>query len=339
MRTDRPATPTTTTTATTPAPRQGRRRLPSVDVVVAVRADPGQARTAVASVLAQDYAGRIRCLVVHDRDHRPGGGPGDPGGLDGLGGLEGLDGRAPGRSVEVLANTRSPGSAGARNTGILAGGGDLVAFCDQADVWFEDKVTRQVAVLERTGAAASVTGVVVDHRDHRTTRIPRPDELTVHRLARRPTAAGHVPTVMVRRSRLLDDIGLLDEELPGGYAEDYDWLLRAATVDRFAVVEMGLVLARPRPLGPQWPAAVAAIDRLIAKHAAFAEDPRALGRLHGQRAVALAASGQHGALVAAARALRTWPWDPSGYVAGAVALHLLSVDAVVERADRRGRVG
>ncbi|MEV7431797.1 glycosyltransferase family A protein [Nocardioides sp. NPDC092400] len=337
MRTDRPAT----STPTTPARRQGRRRLPSVDVVVAVGADPRRARTAVASVMAQDYAGRIRCLVVRDRDHGPGGGAGDPGGLDGLGGLEGLDGRAPGRSVEVLANTRSPGPAGARNTGILAGSGDLVAFCDEADVWFEDKVTRQVAVLERTGAAASVTGVVVDHRDHRTTRIPRPEDLTVHRLARRTTAAGHVPTVMVRRSRLLDDIGLLDEELPGGYAEDYDWVLRAATVDRFAVVEMGLVLARPRPrpLAPQWPAAVAAIDRLIAKHAAFAEDPRALGRLHGQRAVALAASGQHGALVAAARALRTWPWDPSGYVAGAVALHLLSVDAVVERADRRGRVG
>ena len=44
----------------------------------------------------------------------------------------------------VLANWRTPGLAGARNTGILALDTELVAFCDDDDTWAPDKLRRQV---------------------------------------------------------------------------------------------------------------------------------------------------------------------------------------------------
>ena len=37
----------------------------------------------------------------------------------------------------------------------------------------------------------------------------------------------HPSTVMVRRDALLGPIGLVDEELPGSYGEDFDWIIRA----------------------------------------------------------------------------------------------------------------
>ncbi len=46
--------------------------------------------------------------------------------------------------VEAIANTREPGLAGARNSGILALDTDLVAFCDDDDQWLPGKLAAQV---------------------------------------------------------------------------------------------------------------------------------------------------------------------------------------------------
>ena len=70
-------------------------------------------------MLAQDYPGQLRVVVVYDRaepDAEPNG------------------------SVTVLVNDRTPGLAGARNTGIVALETDLVAFCDDDDVWRPGKL-------------------------------------------------------------------------------------------------------------------------------------------------------------------------------------------------------
>ena len=43
-------------------------------------------------------------------------------------------------------------------------------------------------------------------------------------------------TAMVRRDAFLGSIGPADEHIPGGYAEDYEWVLRAARSHPIAVV-------------------------------------------------------------------------------------------------------
>ena len=50
----------------------------------------------------------------------------------------------------------------------------------------------------------------------------------------------HPSTFVIRRSAL-DDIGLVDEEIPGSYGEDYDLLLRAARRAPVLAVQQPLV--------------------------------------------------------------------------------------------------
>ena len=45
-------------------------------------------------------------------------------------------------------------------------------------------------------------------------------------------------------SSSIDEIGLVDEEIPGSYGEDYEWILRAAAVTEIAVVTRPLVRVR-----------------------------------------------------------------------------------------------
>jgi glycosyltransferase involved in cell wall biosynthesis len=75
---------------------------PLVSVVVPTRDRPALLKRAVAAVLGQDYPGEIDCVVVFDQSpaHLP----------------AGLT-VPPGRSLRAVGNQRTPGLAGARNTG------------------------------------------------------------------------------------------------------------------------------------------------------------------------------------------------------------------------------
>ena len=101
---------------------------PSVGVVLPTHDRPGPLRAALAAVLAQVYPGQLRAVVVYDR-------------------AEPDLGLAGGDRVRVAVNTRTPGLAGARNTGIGLLDTDLVAFCDDDDEWLPGKLLAQVQAL------------------------------------------------------------------------------------------------------------------------------------------------------------------------------------------------
>ena len=88
---------------------------PDVGVVIPTRDRPAQLRAALAAVRAQDYPGRVRTVIVHDRSE-PDRGLADRG------------------RVQVLVNHRTPGLAGARNTGVLA-----LDTAQLALLWVEDE--------------------------------------------------------------------------------------------------------------------------------------------------------------------------------------------------------
>ncbi|MCI8622639.1 MAG: glycosyltransferase family 2 protein [Provencibacterium sp.] len=54
--------------------------------------------------------------------------------------------------LEILRNERNLGVAGARNRGIDQAKSPFLAFLDADDVWVRDKLARQLAQLDRTGA-------------------------------------------------------------------------------------------------------------------------------------------------------------------------------------------
>jgi glycosyltransferase involved in cell wall biosynthesis len=297
--------------------------LPRVDVVVATRNRPELLRLALDAVWNQTYAGEIVCHVVFDQS--------DPD--------QEVARTSATRTIRPMTNDRSPGLAGARNAGILAGSGELVAFCDDDDEWLPAKVEKQVQVLLDSEALTSVTGITVLYADHAVTRVPSADDMTLKQLVRNRVMEAHMSTVMVRRDALLGPIGLVDEQLPGSYGEDFDWIIRAAQAGTFAVLAEPLVKIRwgQSMFSQRWQTIVDSIDYSLAKHTVFHEDPQALGRLYGRRAFALAAQGMtRPALRQAYRTVRVNPRERRAYLAGAVALRVVSAERLMRIAHSRG---
>jgi glycosyltransferase involved in cell wall biosynthesis len=298
--------------------------LPAVDVVIATHNRPELLRVALQAVLDQTYPGTIRVILVFDQTD-----------ID-----QSLVRDEGNRQVVAIANTRTPGLAGARNSGILAGDAPLVAFCDDDDEWLPTKVARQVETLAASDALTAVTGIVVLYADRQATRIPRAQDMTLEELIRDRVMEAHPSTVMVRRSALLGPIGLVDEEIPGSYGEDYDWIIRAAEAGEIAVVPEALVkvLWGQSLFSQRWQTIIDSIDYSLAKHPRFRDDPQALGRLYGRRAFALASLGERkAALRQAYQAARTNPKERRAYLAAAVALHLVSTQRLMRMAHERGR--
>lgn len=294
--------------------------LPKVSVIVATRDRPRLLARAIEAVRAQDYPGPVECVVVFDRSTP------DPG---------------LGDSVVVTVNGRTPGLAGARNTGAFAASGELLAFCDDDDRWLPHKLSRQVQRLRETGADVAVSGIHVEHGEHTITRVPRQEDLTLAELLRRRVMEAHPSTVVVRREAFFDRIGLVDEEIPGSYGEDYDWILRAAAAVPIAVVPEPLVTVlwgRTSHFNRDWRTIADALRYLLNKHPAFADDSSGLARVHGQLAFAHAALGERrDARSWAASALRLSWRERRAYLALLVTARLLTADRVLRLAHATGR--
>src|SRR4051812_17434369 len=102
--------------------------LPRVSVVIATVDRPGLLERAVSSVLGQDYAGEIECIVVYDH-------------VD----IREFD--APPRrhrTLKFIQNSHRRGLPGGRNSGYDAATGELLAFCDDDDIWLPAKLRHQV---------------------------------------------------------------------------------------------------------------------------------------------------------------------------------------------------
>ncbi len=215
-----------------------------------------------------------------------------------------------------------------------------MAFCDDDDEWLPTKVEKQVAALAADPAAiTAVTGIIVMYAESEVPRVPRAEDMTLKQLVRNRVMEAHPSTVMVRRDALEGPIGLVDEELPGSYGEDFDWIIRSAQAGGFAVVAEPLVKVRwgQSMFSQRWQTIVDSIDYSLNKHQVFHQDPQALGRLYGRRAFALAALGEtRPALRQAWRTVRVNPRERRAYLAGAVALHLVSAERLMKIAHNRG---
>ncbi|WP_034445474.1 glycosyltransferase family 2 protein [Butyrivibrio sp. AE2032] len=60
-----------------------------------------------------------------------------------------------GKRIRLIRKESNVGAAEARNAGIDASSGRYIAFLDADDVWMPDKLEKQIAFMEKTGAAFS----------------------------------------------------------------------------------------------------------------------------------------------------------------------------------------
>jgi len=299
---------------------------PDVDVVVPTRSRPELLPGTLAAIRTQDYPGRVRVLVVFDQSEP------DPA-------LEHDDGR---RAVSVLTNGRTPGLAGARNSGVLAGSAPYVAFCDDDDRWHPGKLSAQVQALRAEPRAVMTTcGIRIVYDGTTVDRPLERERVALRDLLRSRLTELHPSTFLLVRDRLLADVGLVDEQIPGSYAEDYELLLRAARV--FPVVNVPQVLVdvlwHPRSyFASRWETIASALGWLLERYPEFDTEPAGKARVLGQIAFAHAARGARGpAARCALQAARLNPREARAYLALAVASGGVAPERVLAALHRRGR--
>ena len=301
--------------------------LPLVSAVIPTRGRPELLRLTIASIVAQDYAGPMEVLVVHDKEQA------DPT-LTELG--------RPSRDVRSVANDGTTGLAGARNTGLRHTTGQVVASCDDDDLWHPTKIRKQVDRLRADASLLAVgTGIRLLMSEDRVVDWPGKEETVSHsRLLRSRVKELHSSTLAIWRTSF-DTAGTYDESLPNGYAEDYDWLLRASAVGPLGVVTEPL--ADIRKDVPSWfrdraDNTIAAFEYLLDKHEDLATDRRGSARILGQIAYAHATAGRRSvALRTAGQALRRYPAAPQAWLAVAGATTGLDPGRVLRLARAFGR--
>ena len=132
----------------------------------------------------------------------------------------------------------------------------------------------------------------------------------------------------------------MDEELPGSYGEDYDWLLRAARRMPIVAVQQPLVDVywhEQSFFAERWNAIAEALAYLLDKHPELRADRHGMARIEGQIAFAQAALARRSAACRASwRALRRNPLERRAYLALAVASGAVPAPFIVRLANRRG---
>ena len=296
---------------------------PTVGVVIPTYDRPGPLRAALAAVLAQEYPGQLRVVVVYDRvepDTR----------------LADGDDR-----VAVVANTRTPGLAGSRNTGILLLDTSLIAFCDDDDEWLPGKLRAQVEALQaRPDAEIASCGIMVDYGGSLHSRLAGRAEVTHADLVRSRMVMVHSSTYLVRRSALVDGIGLVDESIPGSQNEDWDLALRAAR--RHPIVNVDEPLVRvvwglASHYAAQWETKADSLRWMLSHHPELAVDRRGAARVYAQLSFAYACLRRRNeAFRWAWRALRNNWHERRIPFALAVAIGIWPGDTVLRRLNAHG---
>jgi glycosyltransferase involved in cell wall biosynthesis len=297
-------------------------RWPSVGVVLPAHDRPGPLRTALAAVLAQDYPGQVSAVIVYDR-------------------AEPDLGLADGDRVRVTVNARTPGLAGARNTGIEMLETDLVAFCDDDDEWLPGKLRAQVEALRaRPGAEFATCGITVDYAGAAHPRLAGRAEVTYADLVRSRMVMVHSSTYLACTGALTGGIGLVDETIPGSQNEDWDLALRAARRHPLVNVDQPLVRVvwgASSHYAQQWQTKADSLRWMLAHHPALAADRPGAARVYGQLAFAYACLGRRGeACRWAWRALRSNWHERRVPFALAVAAGVVPGEVVLRRLAARG---
>jgi glycosyltransferase involved in cell wall biosynthesis len=300
------------------------RAWPSVTVVIPTRDRPELLRETLTAIRDHDYPGELRSIVVFDQSE-----------ID-----DAVVSDKPGREVAAIPNQRTPGAAGARNTGILATETELVAFCDDTDLWLPGKLRAQAEVLLDDAPAEFVTCGLRLFND--TMSIDR--GLKPRQVRRADLLKGHIPQLhpsgfVARRAAVVDGFGLFDEAIPGSYGEDYEFLLRAAArtpIRNLPSIGVAIRWHKQSYFGvvKNAPTISAAAQWLLGRHPEFP----AAGYAHwaGKVAFAEATRGERGsALRWAGKTMTRRPWDPRAGLAILVALGV-PAEFIIRQLDRVG---
>lgn len=188
-------------------------KTPTVSVIIPTYNRAHLVKEAIDSVLSQTYRD-FEIIVVDD------------GSTDGTEQV-----LAPYKDKIIYIYQENQGGAVARNTGIKAARGKYIAFLDSDDLWFPQKLEKQVNVLNNQKEYAVVySNLIVIDGNHNYIRGGSNDKRfpsgnIFHKVLLWQAACGYLQTLLVRKS-CFEEIGYLDVEF--AMAHDRDMVVRLA---------------------------------------------------------------------------------------------------------------
>lgn len=202
-------------------------KQPLVSVVLPTYDRPEYLREAVRSVEEQTYP-NVELVVVDDCSPTPAERT-----------LRSVDTGT--LSVRCLRHEENRGANAARNTGIEASNGTLVAFLDDDDRWLPSKLAKQVAAFDRDDEIGLVyTGQRYVDENGRTTEVRTPSTRgDATEAILRGASVGPFSTLMVEADAI-EAAGLPDERFPS--LQDKEWILRISQQFHIEPVEEPLVV-------------------------------------------------------------------------------------------------
>ncbi len=152
-------------------------------------------------------------------------------------------GMGSGLPVRALAGAgRGPGAA--RNTGLKAAAGELVAFLDDDDLWLPHKLAWQVKWFVGRPRLAALGSLWGERAETAALAAPRDAPQRLRRVSPRSLLRRNqlATSGVVARREALERLGGFDESLP--LAQDWDMWLRLAETREIAVLPARLMIYR-----------------------------------------------------------------------------------------------
>jgi glycosyltransferase involved in cell wall biosynthesis len=147
-----------------------------------------------------------------------------------------------GRAIRVLQQVNR-GVSAARNRGIAAASGQLLAFLDSDDLWLPQKLSRQVDFFNTNAEARICQTEEIWIRNGARVNPKRRHHKFSGMIFERSLALCLVsPSAVMCRRTLFDAVGLFDEALPA--CEDYDLWLRVSCTEPIHLIETPLIIKR-----------------------------------------------------------------------------------------------
>jgi glycosyltransferase involved in cell wall biosynthesis len=204
--------------------RPARLDVPAVSVVLPTYQRASALRSAMASVLSQDFTD-LELVVVDDASTD-----------DTQAVVEGFhDDR-----IRYLRQPTNLGVSAARNRALRASRGDLVAFIDSDDEWLPGKLRKQVdRMAELPAQVGLLYGGTENVEPDGSCRIVLPQQRGDLRFALARRNVVHGTSGVLMRRAVVSAIGFFDERVPA--AEDWDYWLRAAQFFQFDHLDEPLV--------------------------------------------------------------------------------------------------
>ena len=142
--------------------------------------------------------------------------------------------------VKIIRHKENRGAAAARNTGVSLARGNYIAFLDLDDVWYANKLERQLAWMASEGKAVSCTGyrMVSPFCPHGELRVSRETGFNDLQWG---CLISPGSTMLIHKT-LFEAVGPFDKSLRR--LEDWEWLLRCSQITTIGVVPEILALVQ-----------------------------------------------------------------------------------------------